>query len=311
MLKIKCVLLEGPDCSGKSTLFSNVHRSTDFRWIIQDRGQLSMLCYARQFRRGLDVVDRSRRELDSFLLDLNNRLVVLLPDFQVTAQRLQVRGDEFQDIDSLRILHDIFEEEVGRLGDRPNLLVLREANPPRDLAYDSVQWLQAAESLDPSGVSQEVLKLVTSLPRREAVGCRFQLSPSNPLILTDNSSALRHPPEEAYYAKILSGVLQNIEDEIRGRNEYGMSQEPGSTRRFIYTQDSCISLVHTLLRGDSLLMRVYCRSSNVRDTFPHDFKFICYLYSRVYSHLARHCGWSYPPRGNFLIDVEMGSAHIP
>lgn len=311
MLKIKCVLLEGPDCSGKSTLFSSIHRSTDFRWNIQDRGQLSMLCYARQSRRGTDIIDRWRRELDSFLLDLNNRLVVLLPDFQVIAQRLQTRGDEFQDIDSLRVLYDIFEEEVGRLGARPNLLVLREAKTPQDLARDSVQWLQAPESLDPTGVSREILQLVTSLPSREAVGCRFQLSPTSSLILSDDSSVLRHLPEEAYYTKILSGVLQNIEDEIRGRNEYGTAQDPDSTRRFIYTQDSCISLVHTLLRSDSLLMRVYCRSSNVRDTFPHDFNFICYLYSRVYSHLARHCGWSHPPRGNFLIDVEMGSAHIP
>jgi hypothetical protein len=311
MLQVKCALLEGPDLSGKSTLYNNIHRTTGFRWNIQDRGQLSMLCYARQFGRGSIAVNRWRSELDSFLLDLNNRLIVLLPDFSVIENRFSVRGDEIQNLESLKSLRILFQEEVDRLGDRPNLLVLREPLSTKDMTEACVKWLQASEELDPIGVSREVLQLAAASSGQEAVGCRFRFSPTSELLLSDDISALRYPPEEAYYARILSGVLQNIEDEVRGRNEYGTSQSPGATRRFIYTQSSCISLVHTVLRGDSLLMRVYCRSSNARDTFPHDFRFICYLYSRVYAHLSSLCGWSHPHRGNFVIEVEMGSAHIP
>lgn len=310
MLEIRNVTLEGCDASGKSTLYSNIHRATKFRWNIQDRSQLSMLCYARQFGRSEESIRKWRDELNDFLLDLNNRLIVLLPDFQVIAQRLQARGDEFQDIDSLRVLHNLFEEEVNLLGSRPNLLVIRDPLSPNDLTDRCVAWLSKAELLEPLGAAREVAELTAALPNREGVGCRFKFTIDPTSISVPDASILRHPPEEVYYAKILSKVLQNIDDELEGRNEYCKKQDPYTTRRFIYTQDSCISLVHTVLRGDSLNMRVYCRSSNAKDTFPYDFQFICYLYSRVYAKLAARCGWSYPPRGKFTIDVEMGSAHV-
>jgi hypothetical protein len=310
MLQIRNVTLEGPDCSGKSTLYNNIHKASKFRWNIQDRSQLSMLCYARQFGRGDSEVERWRRELRSFLLDLNNRLIVLLPDFQVIAQRLSERGDDVQDIQSLKTLHSIFEEEVTRLGNPPNLLVFREALPVEQLRDACVKWLSMAELLQPLGAAREVLALAESMPNREAVGCRFRLTLDPTSLSVPDASILRHPPEEVYYAKILSGVLQNIDDELKGKNEYGVKQNQYYTRRFIFTQDSCISLVHTILRGDNLNMRVYCRSSNAKDVFSYDVQFICYLFSRIYARLASHSGWSYPPRGNFTVDVELGSAHV-
>jgi hypothetical protein len=306
MLKIRNVTLEGPDLSGKSTLYSNIHKSTKFKWNIQDRSQLSMLCYARQFERGDAEVERWRRELKSFLLDLNNRLIVLLPVFQVIAQRLSERGDEVQDIRSLRTLHSIFEEEVTRLGNPPNLLVIRDEISTDELTRTCVNWL--------ARVALQVQQLASSMKDQEAAGCRFQVNIDTMNRVSPDDSVLRHLPEEVYYAKILSGVLQNIDDELKGKNEYGVKQDPYTSRRFIFTQDSCISLIHTMLRGDALNMKVYCRSSDVKNTFPHDFGFICYLYSRVYAHLASRMGWNSDlsnARGNFTIDVELGSAHIP
>lgn len=310
MLAIRNITLEGPDCVGKSTLYNNIHRATKFRWNIQDRSQLSMLCYARQYSR-LGEVDKWRRELDSFLLDLNNRLVVLLPDFQVIAQRLQSRGDEFQDIDSLRTLHGLFEEEMRRIGSRPNVLVVREALEPDALSSACIQWLARPEHLSVLGVAAEVRCLAESMPNREARGCSFQLTVNPDEFSAADAAPMRHPPEEVYYSRILAAVLQNLEDELAGKNEYCTKQDPYKTRRFIFTQDSCISLVHTMLRGSELCMRVYCRSSNTEDTFHHDLQFIYYLYSRVHSRLASRLGWSKPARGVFTIDVEIGSAHIP
>lgn len=309
MLSIRNITLEGTDCSGKSTLYNNIHRATKFKWNIQDRSQLSMLCYARQWGRDADAA-RWRRELNDFLLDLNNRIVVLLPDFQVTAQRLQARGDEFQDIESLRILHGIFKEETALIDTRPNVLVVRDALGPIELSSHCVQWLMRPDHLNLLGVAAEVRRLAEASPGREARGCRFQLSVEPDEFSVADAAPMRHPPEEVYYSRILASVLQNIEDELAGRNEYCSKQDPYTTRRFIFTQDSCISLVHTMLRGSELNMRVYCRSSNVEDTFHHDLQFIYYLYSRVYSRLAARMGWSKPARGVFTINVEMGSAHI-
>lgn len=311
MLLIQNVVLEGPDCCGKSTLFSNIHRATGYRWNMQDRAHLSAVCYARQFNRGEDRVAQRRRELDSFLLDLNNRLVVLLPAFQVIAQRFEVRGDEVQDIESLKVLHSLFEEEVDRIGSRPNVLVIREPLGPVELSSHCVQWLIRPEHLNLLGVAADVRRLAESLPDREARGCRFKISVDPDEFSVADAAPMRHPPEEVYYSRVLASVLQNIEDELAGKNEYCTKQDPYTTRRFIFTQDSCISLVHTMLRGSELNMRVYCRSSNTEDTFHHDLQFIYYLYSRVYNRLAARLGWSKPARGVFTIDIELGSAHIP
>lgn len=312
MLEIRNVTLEGPDLSGKTTLYSNIHRATRFKWNIQDRSQLSMLCYARQFNRGEAEVERWRRELKLFLLDLNNRLIVLLPDFQVIAQRFAMRGDDVQDIESLKALYKIFSEEVTRLGEAPNVLVLSDATQnPEALAQSCVKWLSETESVTPLGVAREVLQLSETMPNKEAAGCRFRFTLDPTSQPVTNAYILQHPPEEAYYSKILSGVIQNIEDELKGKNEYGVKQNIGTTRRFIFTQDSCISLVHTMVRDNSINMKVYCRSSNVSETFPYDFQFICYLFSRVYVKFAALSGWHRLPAGGCTIDVELGSAHVP
>ncbi|NDC39186.1 MAG: hypothetical protein EBZ48_14255 [Proteobacteria bacterium] len=324
MLRIKNVTLEAPDLGGKTTLCGNIHRATGFRWSITDRSLLSDICYTRQFGRGEDRAANFRSDLRRWLLDLNNSLIVLLPPVQVLEQRYLLRGDEVQDIESLRVLHRIYEEEVSRIAPAgfqppPNVLVIREPLSPEDLTEKCVSWLTSREAQSPIEVASQVEVLAASSPSREAVGCRFVFSP-DPRSLEPGVSLSSHmtspsvmqwPPEEAYYAKILSHVMQNIEDEIAGRNEYSRKQDVYTTRRFIYTQDSCISLIHTTLRRDTLTMRVYCRSSDVKSTFKHDFQFICYLFSRVYARFRDRCGWSGTPRGNFVIDVEIGSAHIP
>lgn len=307
VLHIRNITLEGPDCCGKSTLYSGIHRATGFRWNIQDRSQLSMICYARQFGRPPEAVTAWRRELNDFLLDLNNRLVVLLPGHQVTAQRLRERGDEYQDVESLGVLHGLFEEEVDRLGPRPNVLVVREPLERSALAERVVSWLRESELTSASEVARTVRDVAASCPGQEAAGCRFRLTlePSSPDL--HSPEAMLHPPEEAYYTRILSAVLQNIGDELAGRNEYCRREAPGATRRFIFTQDTCISLLHTLLRDGHLRMRVYCRSSNAQDVLEHDLRFICHLFGRVRAHLlAQGCEPS-----TLSIDVELGSAHIP
>jgi hypothetical protein len=266
-----------------------------------------MICYARQFGRPPEAVAAWRRELADFLLDLNNRLVVLLPGHHVTAQRLRERGDEYQDVESLGVLHGLFEEEVDRLGPRPNVLVVREPLERSELSARVVSWLQESELTSVSDVARAVRDLAASCSGQEASGCRFRLTlePGSPDL--HSPDAMLHPPEEAYYSRILSGVLQNIGDELAGRNEYCRREVPGETRRFIFTQDTCISLLHTLLRDGHLRMRVYCRSSNAQDVLEHDLRFICHLFGRVRAHLiAQGCEPS-----SLSIDVELGSAHIP
>ena len=72
---IDYIFIEGPDCSGKTTLYEMIHKETGYKWNIQDRSSLSMLVYAKLYKRDTFIeVERLHKELN----DLNNKIVILL-----------------------------------------------------------------------------------------------------------------------------------------------------------------------------------------------------------------------------------------
>ena len=105
---IEKLILEGPDLSGKSSLYDEIHKRTKFKWNIQDRSSLSMVCYAIQYKRNAEF---HRQMLYKELSNLNNRMIILMPDLEVLTSRYLQRGDDFQNIDSLRSLYYIFKED--------------------------------------------------------------------------------------------------------------------------------------------------------------------------------------------------------
>ena len=109
---LRTVLFEGPDCAGKTSAYREVHRHTKFKWNIHDRSTLSMLCYAIQYNRDADTWRELLREE---LNDLNNVMVVFLPPVRVILERLKQRGDEYQTVDTIARLYEIFETEVDKL----------------------------------------------------------------------------------------------------------------------------------------------------------------------------------------------------
>ena len=103
------LILEGPDLVGKTTLYNKIHAMNGFKWNIQDRSTLSMLCYARLYGRDVELY---RSRLDNELNNLNNRMIILLPPFEILEERYHQRGDEIQDLTSLKKLYEIFSEEA-------------------------------------------------------------------------------------------------------------------------------------------------------------------------------------------------------
>ena len=303
MLKINNITIEGPDLSGKTTLYNMLHEKTEYRWNIQDRSQLSMICYARQYERGPEVVNLWRSRLDEFLYDLNNRLIVLLPNLSVINKRYEVRGDEIQNLDSLYSLYEIFTDEVKRIEDFPNVLVLR-GDGSEDLTTKCLAFCVPPERYKPWDVSSEIVQAVDRTAGKEISPLKFTLTIDNPEELLDDSDIMTHSDEEVYYANILHKVLKNIQDENAGKNEYGVPQSTFTTRRYIFTQDTCISLIHTMVRGTSMEMNVVCRSSDVVKTFPYDLRFLVYLFGRVYRKL------DVVGVENFKMRVTLNSAHM-
>ena len=301
MIDLHTVTIEGPDLSGKTTLYNNLHTRSKFTWNIQDRGELSMLCYARLYNR--DTVDDWRAKLHSHLNNLNNHIIILLPNWDVLQGRYQRRGDEIQDLTSLSKLHAIFCEEAQLLQNLTTVTVLDEIRDPDEMTNICLIELGDRVSMDIWGVGDSVYKHVLGSGDNERSPVRFVLTTDGTFPGAD-VGIMSHPPETEYYCKILSGVINNIVLEMSGVNEQNIRQVPDTTRRFIFTQNSCISLIHTMIRGDNLRVSAFCRSSDVEKTFGYDLAFLYYLMSEVHARLelASNIKCS--------LEVTLNSAHI-
>jgi hypothetical protein len=303
MIRLDTVTIEGPDLAGKTTLYNDIHELTDYRWNIQDRAELSMLCYSILYKRA--DADVWRERLHRTLNNLNNRTVVLLPEWDVIEARYHTRGDEIQDLKSLKSLWSIFKNEVAQISGFSTVHVadIDPTTDPESISNDVVMWLRGVEASSEYDVVNDIMMNVSGTPGKECSPLKFRLSYKNPM---QDSTILAHEEEEAYYANILSGVLSNISKELSGKNEYEKPQYPSSSRRFIFTQDSCISLIHTMFRNDVLDVHVVCRSSDVVGTFLYDLRFLYYLTGRI----LRRLNIDDLHHTQCNLHVSLNSAHI-
>ena len=148
---------------------------------------------------------------------------------------------------------------------------------------------------------QELIKsLVFNSGRNELVDVQCkELVDRNNLDYT----VLNFPQEKEYYAKIETEMLNTLFREFAGLNERGQAQKHDS-RRFIYTDNSCISMIHLLYRQNKLDVSVTLRSSNVTTTLWADYEFLKILSVKIADEmsLAKEC--------EINITVNIRSAHI-
>ena len=256
--------LEGPDCSGKSTLFQRIHRFSQFKFNIQDRSAMSMYVYSRLYGRKNSEVWLEKIYDD--LKKLDTLYVILLPPEDVLIKRLLIRGDDFQNETSIYEVMRLFEEVAQTFKDFDNVLVVRGV----ELDSNAQEVLAHMEHLN-SVPGQDLIKsLVYASGQNELcdVSCSEIVSPESL-----DLSVLDFPQEKEYYHKISQKIKQTVSDELLGNNAYGVPQSAES-RRFIYTDDSCISMIHFLVRGNSLNVSCVLRSSNVATTLWADYEFL-------------------------------------
>ena len=117
------LIVEGPDCAGKTTFIEKLHKLSNYRWNIQDRSALSMLVYAKLYERKTFMeVERLNKEIK----DLNNRYVIILPEWNEIGRRFAERGDPIQNLYSLKQVYKLFSEAAEELKDYPNVFIVRE-----------------------------------------------------------------------------------------------------------------------------------------------------------------------------------------
>ena len=286
--------IEGPDCSGKTTLYNRLHKETDFKYNIQDRSCMSMFVYAKMYNRDTKVwFDKILDDLKR--LDTLN--IVLLPSEEVILQRLSERGDEFQDTTSIIEVRNYFRNlvKIG-FGSWPNVLVLESD----DLESNIKSSLEFIDSLNTMPGQELIKSLVFNSGRNELVDvqCKESVDRNNL-----DYTVLNFPQEKEYYAKIETEMLNTLFREFAGLNERGQAQKHDS-RRFIYTDNSCISMIHVLWRQNKLNVSVTLRSSNVTTTLWADYEFLKILSVKIAKEM------SLPEDCEINLTVNIRSAHI-
>lgn len=297
---INQITLEGPDLSGKSTLYQKLHDASGYCWNIQDRSSLSMVVYARLYgRNDYYHVESLRRELSN----LNNIMIFLLPEWDVIAERFQKRGDEIQNIVSLKKVYDLFAEAAEELENYPNVILARSEVDDNMIQYIAHN-LQSHFERMPYHKYAENFKIAASCSENlEKIGLNL-VHYDDGMFDDVSEEMLRYEKEKVYYDKIRNKVLRKIDDELAGINEYGRI-ETHKSRRFIYTDDSCLSLCHFVLRNEFLYGEFYLRSSETKETLQYDMNFIKSLTRDVFSRLSE-----FSEIKMCKINLKIGSGHI-
>jgi len=299
---INYIFIEGPDCSGKTTLYEMIHEQSNYQWNIQDRSALSMLIHAKYYGRNtFNHVEQLKREL----FNLNNQLIICLPDWEVIVDRFSKRGDPIQNLASLRKLHNLFSEAVEEFQYHANVTIIRSVvdeplvkslvNQYRSFERNSAHHLREAmlQTLGTSSANQ----------LQEVVGFNFVHYDTGDF--SDiNEEMLVYEKEKDYYERIEASVFKTIKDELAGKNPYER-KETINSRRFIYTDSSCIATCHFLIRDDHMDARFYLRSSNAKDTVHYDLNFLKYLTAEVFRYFK--CD----REGNYCkMEFTVGSGHV-
>jgi len=285
--------LEGPDRSGKTTIFSMIHKHTGYRWNIHDRSAISMLTYAKLYERDtFHNIENLKREL----FNLNNRFIILYPSWETIYQRQIEAPDDIHDVIALKKVYSMFGEVVEEFQNYPNVIVVNHEEP-REVVPKIVNSLIKIESYSFKQIQEQVLQLAC-VRNGEAIGVNFTLFDNGEFSDVDES-VLEYEKEKEYYQKIRVAVKKKIQNEIESGQQL-------KSRRFVYTDDSCISLANFNYRNNILDCNIVLRSSDVKDTLYYDLNFAGILCRDVFKQLNLNSAEDF-----CRIRFEINSAHIP
>ena len=265
--------IEGPDLAGKTTMFNNLHKMTQFKWNIHDRSGVSMLVFAKFYGRDTFAIVEN---LKSELHNLNNRFLFMMPPLDTIVKRYGVRGDDLHDIVSLKRTYNLFSEVIEEFENYPNVMIARAP----DCEEFVIKNLINLEHTTMKSVSHQVAQLVNYTNCKEVIGVNFTLYDDGSFNEVSDED-LVYEKERDYYNRIKSNLMKKIDAEFKGENQYNRV-ETKESRRFIYVEDTCIALSHFNYRKDCLDCHFVLRSSDVIATLYYDLNFLHSLARDVY-----------------------------
>lgn len=146
------LILEGPDCAGKSTMAKelaerlqlDIIKSTYYgpktsdayrerlacQGAVIDRCWISEVIYSKYFEHISDVDDFTDKLLNDICIKRNIPIIVMLPPIDVIIQRMLERGDDFYSVVSPNV-HAIYKDYEEYCAARPHIHVFRDYNPSK------------------------------------------------------------------------------------------------------------------------------------------------------------------------------------
>lgn len=296
------IILEGADCSGKTTLYEALHKATNYKYNIHDRSNLSMYIYSTLYNRN----DSSKwyKEFWKEVFQFNTLNVILLPEDSVLEERYNNRGDDKQSFESIlkinKKYHDLCNFHFRNMFVNILPVKISKETSTDDIVHQIKSRIDTFDLSNPADLIKSAVfasgnNEVTNVSVRDLV-----FSPDKKFkdIVWD---ALNYPPEAQYYENIRLDINRLIDKELMGLNEYSVPQKIDS-RRFIYTSNTCISFIHALYRNNELDVKVILRSSNVSKTLWADYEFLKIVCLDIAKKLDVNC--------DVYLSLEIRSAHI-
>ena len=264
-MRFQHIIIEGPDCSGKTTLFNKIHKETGYIYNIQDRSCMSMIVYSKLYNRGIESIwyDKLLKELNR----LDILYIVLLPSEKTILERLKIRGDECQDENSILIVRKYYEDLLkSNLKYYPNVLLIESENLEEN-CQKSISFINSLNEIP----SHELIKsLVLKSGKSELfdIECKEKIDINN-----IDYTILNNPTKKKYYNQIIDKLSNKIFLEISGLSS-SRNKNKLDNRNFSYSGNKNISFVHFLWRNQSLNVYVTLKQSNVLKDLWSDYEFL-------------------------------------
>lgn len=264
-MRFQHIIIEGPDCSGKTTLFNKIHKETGYIYNIQDRSCMSMIVYSKLYNRGIESIwyDKLLKELNR----LDILYIVLLPSEKTILERLKIRGDECQDENSILIVRKYYEDLLkSNLKYYPNVLLIESENLEEN-CQKSISFINSLNEIP----SQELIKsLVLKSGKSELldIKCKEKIDINN-----IDYTILNNPLKKKYYNQIIDKLSNKIFLEISGLSS-SRNKNKLDNRNFSYSGNKNISFIHFLWRNQSLNVYVTLKQSNILKDLWSDYEFL-------------------------------------
>lgn len=253
--------IEGPDCSGKTTLYNKLHKKSLYKYNIHDRDTLSMYVHSVFYKRS--DADFWYEKMIEEIKKLNSLYVIIVPSQQVLIKRIETRGDELQNSKTIILLRNIFHEAAIKLSNFPNV-VFTELSDTTQICENV---LEVMEKLNNSEGVELIKRFVMNTEEDEVYDLSFSETVDTHKIKLD---ILKDDSEGFYYREVLQSFIDNIQEEIDNNED----EDVKLSKKLIYTDIANISMIHLLYRKSKLNVYVILNSSNVITTLNKDFEFI-------------------------------------